>query len=146
MIHAAKVQQFFDICKTNRFLGDFCLLSFLEALWGIRGVYAEYSWGIHGIYVCIGYVSGMYRVCVGKVSKGTGREGGGMPTMDEHGWTWKHGNIMNDNIDNLRPNQYPLGAKREICQPLNCTELHGNKGYIFSYAQSVRNNRSTEGR
>ena len=65
------------------------IISFWEALWGIRGVYAGYSWGIHGIYVCIGYVSGMYRVCVGKVSKGTGREGGGMPTTDEHGWTRK---------------------------------------------------------
>ena len=64
-------------------------LSFWEALWGIRGVYAEYSWCIHGIYVCIGYVSGMYRVCIGKVSKETGREGGGMPTTDEHGWTRK---------------------------------------------------------
>ena len=115
------------------------IISFWEALWGIRGVYAGYSWGIHGIYVCIGYVSGMYRVCVGNVSKGTGRVGGGMPTTDEHGWTRKHGDLINDNIDNLRPNQYPLGAKREICQPLNCTELHGNKGYIFSYAQSARN-------
>ena len=56
--------------------GRFLFVSFLEALWGIRGVYAEYSWSIHGIYVCIGYVSGMYRVCIGKVSKGTGREGG----------------------------------------------------------------------
>ena len=100
----------------------------MEALRGIRGVYAEYSWGIHGIFICIGYVSGMYRVCIGNVLKGTGREGGGMPTTDEHGLAWKPGDIMNDNLDNLRPNQYPLGAKREICQPLNCTELHGNKG------------------
>ena len=107
--------------------------------WGIHGIYVGYSWGIHGIFICIGYVSGMYRVCIGKVSKGTGSVGGGMPTTDEHGWTRKHGDIMNDNIDNLRPNQYLLGAKREICQPLNCTELHGNKGYIFSYAQSARN-------
>ena len=52
------------------------LLSFWEALWGICGIYAEYSWSIHGIYVCIGYVSGMYRVCIGKVSKGTGSVGG----------------------------------------------------------------------
>ena len=52
----------------------FALLSFLEALWGIRRAYAGYSWNIHGIYVCIGYVSGMYRVCIGKVSKGTGSE------------------------------------------------------------------------
>ena len=44
-------------------------------VWGIHGIYAEYSWGIHGIYICIGYVSGMYRVCIGKVSKGTEREG-----------------------------------------------------------------------
>ena len=54
----------------------FALLSFLEALWGIRGIYAGYSWSIHRIYVCIGYVSGMYRVCIGKVSKGTGSVGG----------------------------------------------------------------------
>ena len=55
--------------------------------WGSvhRGAYAGYSWSIRGIYVCIGYVSGMYRVCIGNVSKGTGREGGGMPTTDEHG-------------------------------------------------------------
>ena len=52
----------------------FTLLSFLEALWGIRRIYAGYSWSIHRIYVCIGYVSGMYRVCIGKVSKGTGSE------------------------------------------------------------------------
>ena len=29
---------------------------------------------------------------------------------------------MNDNIDNLRPNQYPLGAKREM---LLTTDEHG---------------------
>ena len=146
MIHAAKVQQFFDICKTNRFLGDFCFLSFLEALWGIREVYAEYSWGIHGIYVCIGYVSGMYRVCIGTVSKGTGRVGGGMPTTDEHGWTWKHGNIMKDNIDNLRPNQYPLGATRGMDRPRMSTDGHGKKEYRHPCSQTRRNNRSTEGR
>ena len=61
-------------------------LSFREALWSIRGVYAEYSWDIHGIYVCIGYVSGMYRVCVGKVLKGTGREGGAMDGTEKGGW------------------------------------------------------------
>ena len=48
-------------------------LSFWEALWGIRGIYAEYSWCIHGVFICIGYVSGMYRVCIGNVSNGTGR-------------------------------------------------------------------------
>ena len=46
----------------------------VSTLWGIRGVYAEYSWSIHGIYVCIGYVSGMYRVCIGNMLKATGRE------------------------------------------------------------------------
>ena len=112
----------------GRFLFSIIFGGALEYSWDIRGVFVGYSWDIR-----------MYRVCVGKVSKGTGREGGGMPTTDEHGLAWKHGDIMNDNIDNLRPNQYPLGAKREICQPLNCTELHGNKGYIFSYAQSARN-------
>ena len=79
---------------------------------GIHGVYAGYSWGIHGVYVCIGYVSGMYRVCIGNLSKATGRVEGGVPTTDEHGQARKHGDIINDNIDNLRPNQYPLGAKR----------------------------------
>ena len=37
---------------------------------------------------------------------------GDIPTTDEHGTARKHGDIINDNIDNLRPNQYPLGAKR----------------------------------
>ena len=59
-----------------------------------------YSWIIHGVFICIGYVSGMYRVCIGKVSKETGREGGGMPTTDEHGL---HGNTeyVKDNTDNM---------------------------------------------
>ena len=87
----------------------------------------EYSRNIRMYRVCIGYVSGMCRVCIGKVSKATGRVGGGMPTTDEHGLARKHGDIMNDNIDNLRPNQYPFGAKREICQPLTSTDGHGNK-------------------
>ena len=78
----------------------FALLSFLEARWGIRGIYVGYSWSIHRIYVCIGYVSGMYRVCIGKVSKGTGREGGGGLWMAQK----KEGGV-NDNIDNLRTNQ-----------------------------------------
>ena len=86
----------------------------------------EYSRGIHMYRVCVGYVSGMYRVCIGKVSKGTGRVGGGMPTTDEHGLVRKHGDVINDNIDNLRPNQYPLGAKREIYQPRMSTDGHGN--------------------
>ena len=74
----------------------------VSTLWGIRGVYAEYSWSIHGIYVCIGYVSGMYRVCIGKVSKGMGRVGGGgMPTTDEHGRTRKHGNTEIYDYNNL---------------------------------------------
>ena len=93
----------------------------------IRGIFVGFSRSIHGIYVCIGYVSGMYRVCIGKVSKGTGRVGGaGMPTTDEHGLARKHGDVINDNIDNLRPNQYPLGAKREIYQPRMSTDGHGN--------------------
>ena len=33
----------------------------------------------------------MYRVCVGKVSKATGRVGGGIPTTDEHGLARKQG-------------------------------------------------------
>ena len=64
----------------------------------------------------------MYRVCIGKASKATGRVGGGVPTTDEHGWTRKHGDIINDNIDNLRPNQYYLGAKRSR---LLTTDEHG---------------------
>jgi len=36
-----------------------------ELLWGIHGIYVEYSWSIRGIYVCIGYVSVMYRLCIG---------------------------------------------------------------------------------
>ncbi len=87
------------------------------------GVYAGYSWGIHGIYVCIGYVSGMYRVCIGKVSKVMGRVGGGVLTTDEHGSARKNGDVINDNIDNLRPNQYSLGAKREV---LSTTDEHGS--------------------
>ena len=87
---------------------------------GIRGIFTEYT-----------YVSGMYRVCVGYVSgmsrRGLGAWGGaGMPTTDEHGLARKHGDIINDNIDNLRPNQYPLGAKREIYQPRMSTDGHGN--------------------
>ena len=45
-------------------------------MWGIHGVFMEYSWGIHGIFICIGYVSGMYRVCVGNVLEHTGSERG----------------------------------------------------------------------
>ena len=71
--------------------------------WGIRGVFVGYSWDIR-----------MYRVCVGKVSKGTGRVGGGMPTTDEHGWTRKHGNteiyeynnLTNRNQQQLRSQQH----------------------------------------
>ena len=62
----------------GRFLSSIILGGALGYLWGIRGVFVGYSWDIH-----------MYRVCVGKVSKGTGRVGGGMPTTDEHGWTRK---------------------------------------------------------
>ena len=51
---------------------------------------------------------------------------GDILTTDEHGWAQKHGDIMNDNIDNLRPNQYPLGAKRGIYQPRMGTDRHGN--------------------
>ena len=64
----------------------------------------------------------MYRVCIGNVSKAMGRVGGGVPTTDEHGWARKHGDIINDNIDNLRPNQYYLGAKRSR---LLTTDGHG---------------------
>ena len=64
----------------------------------------------------------MYRVCIGNVSKATGSVGGGVPTTDEHGFARKHGDIINDNIDNLRPNQYPLGAKRGM---LLTTDEHG---------------------
>ena len=48
-----------------------------------------------------------------------GRVGGGVPTTDEHG---KTEDIINDNIDNLRPNQYSLGAKRGM---LLTTDGHG---------------------
>ena len=51
--------------------------------------FTGYTWGIRGVFMGYTYVSGMCRVCIGKVSKGTGREGGGMPTTDEHGWTRK---------------------------------------------------------
>ena len=64
----------------------------------------------------------MYRVCIGNMSKAMGRVGGGVPTTDEHGFARKHGDIINDNIDNLRPNQYPLGAKRGM---LLTTDEHG---------------------
>ena len=40
------------------------LLLYYYALWGIHGVFGEYSRGIHMYRVCVGYVSGMYRVCV----------------------------------------------------------------------------------
>ena len=40
--------------------------------------------------------------------------------------TEKTEDIIKDNIDNLRPNQYYLGAKREICQPRTSTDRHGN--------------------
>ena len=40
------------------------LLLYYYALWGIHGVFTEYSRGIHMYRVCIGYVSGMYRECV----------------------------------------------------------------------------------
>ena len=91
--------------------------------WDIRGVFVEYSRGIRMYRVCVGYVSGMYRESV----EGDGARGGaGMPTTDEHGLARKHGAVINDNIDNLRPNQYPLGAKREIYQPRMSTDGHGN--------------------
>ena len=48
-------------------------------------------------------------------------------STDRHG---KTEDIIKDNIDNLRPNQYYLGAKREIYQPLMGTDLHGNTKYI----------------
>ena len=70
-------------------------------LWDICGIFVGYSRSIHGVYVCIGYVSGMYRVCIGKVSKGTGREGGGIPTTDEHGLARKHGNTEIYDYNNL---------------------------------------------
>ena len=47
---------------------------------------------------------------------------GDISTTDEHGQARKHGDIINDNIDNLRPNQYPLGAKRSR---LLTTDEHG---------------------
>ena len=37
------------------------LLLYYYALWGIHGVFGEYSRGIHMYRVCVGYVSGMYR-------------------------------------------------------------------------------------
>ena len=86
----------------------------------------EYSWDIRMYRVCVGYVSGMYRESV----EGDGARGGRYATTDEHGLAWKHGDIMNDNIDNLRPNQYPLGAKREIYQPRMSTDGHGNTEYV----------------
>ena len=47
---------------------------------------------------------------------------GDIPTTDEHGQARKHGDVINDNIDNLRPNQYYLGAKRSR---LLTTDEHG---------------------
>ena len=41
------------------------LLYAMGYLWGIRGVFVEYTWDIHMYRVCIGNVSGMYRECVG---------------------------------------------------------------------------------
>ena len=56
-----------------------------------------------------------------------GRVGGGVPTTDEHG---KTEDIINDNIDNLRPNQYSLGAKRGMLLTTENTDGHGNTEYI----------------
>ena len=47
---------------------------------------------------------------------------GDIPTTDEHGQARKNGDVINDNIDNLRPNQYYLGAKRSR---LLTTDEHG---------------------
>ena len=107
----------------GRFLSSIIFGGALGYSWGIRGVFVGYSWDIRMYRVCVGYVSGMYRESV----EGDGARGGaGMPTTDEHGLARKHGAVINDNIDNLRPNQYPLGAKREIYQPRMSTDGHGN--------------------
>ena len=77
----------------GRFLFSIIFGGALGYSWGIRGVFVGYSRDIHMYRVCVGYVSGMCRVCIGKVSKGTGRVGGGMPTTDEHGLARKQGNL-----------------------------------------------------
>lgn len=59
-------------------------------------------------------------------------------TTDKHGEARKHGDGINDNIDNLRPNQYPLGAKLEMKQP------HKNvRRYITNHRQ-VRRTQETQ--
>ena len=65
-----------------------------EYSWGIRGVFVGYSWDIRMYRVCVGYVSGMYRE---RVEGDGAREGLWMAQKKEGG--------VNDNIDNLRPNQ-----------------------------------------
>ena len=98
------------------------------------GVFMGYTRGIHRVFMGYTYVSGMCRVCIGYVSgmcrRRRGAKQGMLLTTDGHGFARKHGDIINDNIDNLRPNQYPLGAKREIYQPRMSTDGHGNTKYI----------------
>ena len=71
------------------------LVGALGYSWGIRGIFVEYSWDIRMYRVCVGYVSGMYRESV----EGYGARGGGLWMKQK-----KEG-AVNDNIDNLRPNQ-----------------------------------------
>ena len=70
------------------------LVGALGYSWGIRGVFVGYSWDIRMYRVCVGYVSGMYRESV----EGDWARGGLWMAQKKEGG-------VNDNIDNLRPNQ-----------------------------------------
>ena len=83
---------FLSYCSVLRGIPSFLLC--LEYSRDIRGVFVGYSWGIHMYRVCVGYVSGMYRESV----EGDWARGGLWTAQKKEGG-------VNDNIDNLRPNQ-----------------------------------------
>ena len=106
-----------------RFRRSVCLFSHRRPL---GRIFVGYTRDIHGVFMGYTYVSGMCRVCIGYVSgmcrRRRGAKQGMLLTTDGHGFARKHGDVINDNIDNLRPNQYYLGAKRSR---LLTTDEHG---------------------
>ena len=55
------------MCPKNG--GQYIFFLYCNVVWGIHGIFTEYSQGIHMYRLCIGYVSVMYRLCVGTDSE-----------------------------------------------------------------------------
>ena len=65
-----------------------------------------HSRDIRGVFVAYTYVSGMCRVCIGKVSKWTGRVGGGFDNLVERGRS--SCSLRSRNLINLGPSKPPF--------------------------------------